>query len=93
MKQSDQRVPRRGEGLPPSFGRQNDEPPPAEDFRIVGGQAFMTLHVDAIPSAESLAGLYDLVKATVSRAIRDAYAETVGVALPEPPGDGGAPAG
>jgi hypothetical protein len=94
VKQSDQRVAGRT-GVPPSFGRSATEPPREEEFRVVGGQAFMTLNVDVVPSAESLAALYEQVKATVAAAIRDAYAETVGAALAEPPPgvDGGSSGG
>lgn len=94
-RQSDERVP--GRRVPPSFGRQEQEP--VQDFTIRGGQAFhLVLHIDAVPTPVSLDGLYAQVKATVSQAIRDAYAETVGVPLPDPAqeqvgGHGGAPAG
>lgn len=86
MRQSDERIAGRS-GAPPSFGRSQVEPAPVEEFRIVGGQAFMTLNVEVVPSAPSLAALYEQIKATAARAIRDAYAETIGEALPEPPPD------
>lgn len=83
MKQSDERAAARA-GTPPSFGRAGQEPAREEEFRVVGGQAFMTLNVDVVPSEASLAGLYEQVKNTVAAAIRDAYADAVGEALPEP---------
>ncbi len=94
VKQSDERVAGRS-GAPPSFGRANVEPPEPEKFRVVGGEAFMTLHVDVVPSEESLARLYARIRHTTEQALRDAYAHVVGEALPEPPPgvDGGTPGG
>lgn len=82
-----------GGSVPPSFGRQLHEQPPAEEFRVVGGQAFMALTVDVRADPESLGGLYQAVRAAVSQAIRDAYQETVGVELPPPVGGDERPAG
>lgn len=87
MTQSDSRVPGRGRsGPPPSFGRVADAAePPEEDFRIVGGQAFhLVLHVEATPTAESLAALYQSIRETTARAIRDGYAEAIGEPPPAP---------
>lgn len=93
MKQSDMRA--AGRGIPASFGREPEAEREDESFRVQGGMAFMTLSLEVVPSATSLEALYEQVKDTVSRAIRDAYAETIGEPLAEPPlgGDGGAPSG
>lgn len=84
------------QGVPPSFGRAASEPPPAEEeeFRVVGGEATVTLSSKVVLDDQSLAALYAQVKRVVSAAIRDAYRETVGAPMEPPPGgDGGAPGG
>lgn len=93
-RQSDDRVP--GRRPPASFGRgmTEDTGPDEEFLRVLGGKPYtVVMPVHLVPSEAHLHALYDTIKATVSQAIRDAYAETMGVDLDDagdtPDGDGG----
>lgn len=73
MRQSDSRVP--GRTPPPSFGRDSAEGRPQEDFTIRGGQAFhLVLHVDVVPSAETLEALRAAIAATTRQGVLDGFA-------------------
>lgn len=74
MRQSDERVPGRGRGIPPpSFGRGAEEP--AEDFTIRGGESFhLVLHVDVTPDPVSLDALRAAVAAATRAGVLDGYA-------------------
>lgn len=97
MNQSDARVAGRRSGVPPSFGRpQEPEPVPQDgDFSIVGGEAFhLVLHIQAVPTAESLEQLYLAVREATAAGVRDGYAQAIAAMdeeqaqAAETPGDG-----
>lgn len=72
MKQSDTRAPGR---RPPSFGRSEVEGDPVEDMTVRGGQALhLVLHLDVIPSVESLDALRKAVAAATRDGVLDGYA-------------------
>lgn len=77
MKQSDARVAGRGRAVPASFGREPEpEDPKTEDFSIRGGEAFhLVLHIEVVPTAESMQKLYRAVREATAAGVLDGYAQ------------------
>lgn len=95
MKQSDARVAGRGRAVPPSFGREAEpEEPKAEDFSIRGGEAFhLVLHIEVVPTAESMEKLYRAVREATASGVLDGYAQAAAAMVGDGQADEETPGG